>query len=296
MIQYNEGLPRKFFLVFDYVLFAFLVFICIYPMWYIFISSLSGSSGTPGILLPKKITFENYIEVIKIEGFLKAFGISVLRTAVGTLLTVITSMFLAYIFTKETMPFRKILYRMLIITLYVEGGLIPTYLVIRSYGLLNNFWAYILPGLISAYYIILIKTYIEQLPKSIEESAMMDGAGTVTIFFKIIIPMSLPILATIAVFTAVTHWNSWFDNHIYVPQNKNLLTLPYMLYRFMNEAETFARQMQESSMNFDTVADYLTPKGIRVTTTMITVTPVLFIYPFLQRYFIKGITIGAVKG
>jgi ABC-type glycerol-3-phosphate transport system permease component len=204
-------------------------------------------------------------------------------------------MFLGYLFTKEKMPFRKFLYRALMITMYVSGGLVPGYLVIRYYGLLNNFWVYIFPGMVSAYYIILVKTFVEQLPSSVEESAMLDGAGTLTIFFRIIIPMSMPIVATIAVFSCVGHWNSWFDNHIYTFRSTNLTTLQYMLYTYLNQVERLVKQMNElgRDMGLDKM---ITPKGVRMTITMVTVTPVLFIYPFLQKYFIKGIMLGAVKG
>ncbi|GHV05019.1 sugar ABC transporter permease [Spirochaetia bacterium] len=295
MKKHSVPLPRKIFVVFNYLFFILITLFCIYPIWFIFISSVSGSSGASGILLPKNFTLMNYEKVMQIPGIARAFGISVARTVVGTFLTVLASMFLGYIFTKEQMPFHKFLYRMLIITMYVSGGLIPTYLVIRAYGLLNNFWVYILPGMISAYYVILIKTFVEQLPASVEESAMLDGAGVLTVFFRIILPMSMPIVATIAVFAGVGQWNSYFDNAIYTFQNKNLTTLQYMLYTFLNEAEVIIRQLSETSADID-ISKLLTPKGIRMTVTMVTVTPVLFIYPFLQRYFIKGIMIGAVKG
>jgi multiple sugar transport system permease protein/putative aldouronate transport system permease protein len=295
MKKYSAPLSRTIFVVFNYLFFILITLFCIYPIWFIFISSVSGTSGASGILLPKNVTLMNYEKVMQIRGIARAFGISVARTLIGTFLTVLASMFLGYLFTKEQMPFHKLLYRMLIITMYVSGGLIPTYLVIRAYGLLNNFWVYILPGMISAYYVILIKTFVEQLPASVEESAMLDGAGVLTIFFKIILPMSMPIVATIAVFAGVGQWNSYFDNAIYTFQNKNLMTLQYMLYTFLNEAEVIIRQLSETSADID-ISKLLTPKGIRMTVTMVTVTPVLFIYPFLQRYFIKGIMIGAVKG
>ena len=295
MSKIKQNYSRKVFLFADYLFFAFVIIVSIYPVWFILISSLSGTSGEAGMLLPRGFSFVNYQKVMTIRGVFNAFGMSVLRTVVGTVFTVIATMFLGYLFTKDKMPFKKLMYRLLVVTMYVSGGLIPTYLVIRSYGLLNNFWVYILPGMISAYYVILIKTFVEQLPASVEESAMIDGAGTVTIFFRIIVPMSLPIVATIAVFAGVGQWNSWFDNHIYAMQNRNLLTLQYMLYNFLKEVEILIRQIAESSQDID-ISDMLTPKGVRMTVTMVTVTPVLFIYPFLQRYFVKGIMIGAVKG
>jgi ABC-type glycerol-3-phosphate transport system permease component len=184
---------------------------------------------------------------------------------------------------------------MLVIIMYLSAGIIPTYLVIRAYGLVNNFWVYILPGVVNAYYVILIKTYIEQLPVSVEESAMLDGAGTLTIFTRIVLPMSMPIVATIAIYAAVHQWNAWWDNHIYAFGNKNILTLQYMLYRYLTEAERIIKEMKESGIDADTSL-ILTPRNIRMTVTMVTVVPVLFVYPLLQRYFVKGIVIGAVKG
>ena len=205
-------------------------------------------------------------------------------------------MFLGYLFSKEEMPMRKLLYRTLIITMYVSGGLIPTFLVYKAYGLMNNFWVYILPTLVSAYYVILIKTFIEQMPPSIEESAMIDGAGTGIIFLKIVLPLSLPIAATIAIYASVAQWNSWFDNNIYTVSNKNLTTLQYLMYTYLNRSEQLVEEMRKGDMNELNADSFITPRGMRMTITMITITPVLCIYPFLQRFLIKGIMIGAVKG
>ena len=177
--------------------------------------------------------------------------------------------------------------------MFFGGGLIPTYLVYKAYRLTNSFLVYILPAVVDAYYVILIKTYVEQLPISVEESAMIDGAGTMCIFLKIILPMSLPIVATIAIYASVGQWNSWFDNHIYAISNKKILTLQYMLYRYLQEAESIVRELKERDPS---AAVPITPRGVRMTVTMITVVPVLCIYPFFQRYLIKGLMIGAVKG
>jgi len=292
----KTSFSRRLFLFFDYCFFILCMLLCIYPIWFIFISSVSGPTGIAGLLLPKNFSLSNYIQLLEIKGIYAAFFMSVARTVSGTFLTVMTSMFLGYLFTKEKMPFKKVLYRMLMITMYVGGGLIPVFLVIRAYHMLNTFWVYIIPGMVSAYYVILIKTYIEQIPASVEESAMIDGAGVITIFLKIILPMSMPIVATIAVFAGVGQWNSWFDNYIYTYQSDRLLTLQYMLYRYLNQAETLMKQVLErGGQNID-VSKLITPRGIRMTVTMITVIPVMCIYPFLQKYFVKGIMIGAIKG
>ena len=290
-----ENKSRTVFSVFNYIFFFLLILVCAYPLWYIFIQSLSGAHvAGKGLFLPNEPTLNNYVQVMQLSGIYHAFGVSVARTAAGTAGTVVCCMLLGYLFTKEQMPLRKFLYRMVTVTMYLSGGLIPTFLVIKAYGLTNSFWVYILPTLVSAYYIILIKTYIEQLPASVEESAMLDGAGVITIFVRIILPMSLPIVATIAVYASVAQWNSWFDNHIYTFTNADLTTLQYTLYRYLNEAERIAEQLERG--NIDERVLTLTPQGVRMTVTMVTVLPVLLIYPFLQRFFIKGIMIGAVKG
>ena len=225
-----------------------------------------------------------------------AFRNSLVRTLLGTALTVLACMFLGFLFTKQEMPLRKPLYRILIVTMYVSGGLIPTYLVYRSYGMLNSFSVYILPTIVQAYYVILIKTFLEQLPPSIEEAAKIDGAGTFRIFLRIILPMAQPIIATIAVYAAVGQWNAWFDNHIYTFNRPELTTLQYKLYTYLKEAEILTQQLKMSSELDTGLMESLTPRGVRMTVTVITVLPVLFVYPFLQRYFVKGIMIGSVKG
>ena len=291
-------LSRALFNVLNYGFFTLFLILCLYPLWYVFIYTISDpavlKNGTV-TFLPRGFSLTNVKKVLALKGVFQAFGMSVARTVVGTAATVFCCTVLGYLFTKEKMPFRRVLYRFLIVTMYVSGGMIPTYLVFRSYGILNRFSAYILPGMISAYYIILVKTYIESLPPALEESAVLDGARYDQIILRLIVPLSVPIIATIAIYAAVGQWNSWFDNHIYTFRNKKLLTLQYMLYNYLQEAEALAKLMAESS-EVIRVEDYITPTGVKMTVTMITVLPILLVYPFLQRFFIKGIMIGAVKG
>lgn len=288
---------RKIFQVCNYLFFVLLILLCAFPIYYIIVQSLSGSLvAGKGILIPYRFTFSNYGNVFQMEGILSALLVSVARTICGTALTLFCCMLMGYLFTKEELPGRKFFYRMVTVTMYVSGGIIPTFLVMRMYGLLNSFWIYILPTAISAYYTILIKTYIEGLPKSVEESAMLDGAGPMTIFLKIILPMSLPIAATIAVYASVYQWNAWFDNHIYTFTNTTLTTMQYKLYKLLNQAERLAEQIENSSSDTSQVENALTPQGVRMTVTVVALIPVMMIYPFLQRFFIKGINIGAVKG
>ncbi|MBQ2027959.1 MAG: carbohydrate ABC transporter permease [Clostridia bacterium] len=294
MIVGRESPSRKVFNFANILFFLLIDLMCLYPLWYILVQSFSSGSLAPNaVFWPINFTTSNYAKLLENGEVFNAFGISVARTVSGTALTVIACMLLGYLFSKKEMPFRKFLYRMLIITMYVSGGLIPTFLVYKAYHLNNTFWVYIIPSIISGYYVILIKTYVEQLPASVEESAMIDGAGTLTIFWRIILPMSLPIIATIAIYASVAQWNSWFDNHIYAINNKNIQTLQYMLYKYIQEAQQIAKEIKEKNPEAKVE---LTPRGVRMTVTMLTVIPVLFIYPFFQRFLIKGLLIGAVKG
>ncbi len=297
----KESPSRRVFVVFNYILLFMITFICIYPFWYIVIYTLSNGSVVdinPPVFLPRGFSLQNYKDIFALDGFFHSLFISVLRTVIGTVLSVLSCTFLGYLFTKEEMPLRKLLYRFLIVTMYINGGIISTYIVIKSYGLLNNFWVYIVPMLISAYNIVLIKTYVEQLPAALEESAKLDGAGYLTVFLKIILPLSKPIVATVAVFVAVGHWNSWFDNHIYTRGAENLQTLQYLLYKYLNEAQRVANQIKNAttagSMNNLTAS--ISTKGVRMTITVLASLPIFMVYPFMQKYFVKGIMVGAVKG
>lgn len=284
------------------VLLAF-TFLCFYPFWYIFIGSVSNPNISVRTLtfLPRDVTWFNYREVLRSKGLMEAMTVSVARTVLGTLLSVLLTSFMAYLFTLQKMPARKFFYRLVIITMYLSGGLIPTFLVFKSYGLLNSFWVYIIPGAISVYNMVLVKTFMENgVPESLGESASLDGAGPMTIFFRIMLPLSLPILATIALFVAVGQWNSWFDNMIYNTRNSDLDTLQYLLYKKLNEANKIAEAARSGSTTMVgemlTKQMTLTPDSIRMTITMLVALPILCVYPFLQKYFVKGIMVGAVKG
>lgn len=280
----------------NYTIMFLLLFICVYPFYYIFIYSLSDPmlSASGLTFYPKGLTLENFARVMELEGIFKALGVSIARTVIGTALNVMTSMFLGYLFTKP-MYFRKFFYRLVVVTMYVSGGVIPTYLIFRFYGLTNTFWVYVIPTAVSAYNIILCKTFIENLPISLEESARLDGAGYVTVFMKIVLPLSKAIMASIVVFGAVSQWNSWTDNYIY-NTDERLNTLQLILYNFLNEATRLAKILEETGDMSMMTGFQLTPMSIRMTVTMLVMIPILCIYPFMQKHFVKGVMIGAVKG
>lgn len=226
---------------------------------------------------------------------MNAAFISFSRTIIGTTLTLFCCSFFGYVVSKKELPFRKIIYRFMIVTMYLNSGLIPYYLVVRKLGLLNNFLIYVLPGAVNAFFLILVKTYIESLPPSLEESAKIDGASYLTIFWKIIFPLSKPVLATVAVFCAVNQWNSFSDNLIFVSKN-SLKTLQLMLYQVLNSVTQVSQNVTTADLERMHSIVQPTPTTIRMTITMVATLPILLLYPLLQKYFVKGIMMGAVKG
>lgn len=277
------------------IFFLALMIVCFYPFYYVVIYSLSNPDKAAYVFLyPIGLNLDGYRKLFQLNDILHAALISVLRTVLGTLITVVCTTFVAYLVTKREMMFRTFVYRFFVITMYLNAGLIPWYLTMRAYGLKNNFLLYIIPGAINAYYMILIKTYIESLPPSLEESAMLDGAGYITVFWKIILPLSKPIIATVVIYNAVNQWNSWSDNYFLV-SDERLQTLQLILYNYLNNATNLAHASTEQieAMGASTA---MTPMSIKMCITVITTLPIMCIYPFLQKHFAKGIMIGAVKG
>ena len=286
--------------VVNYTLFAVFTLICVYPFYYLIINSLSANdlSGNGSInFLPRQLHLENYKQVLQLKGLATAALVSVARTAIGTVCTVLASAFLGFMFTQEGMWKRKIWYRMLVVTMYFNAGLIPMFLTMQNLHLTNSFWVYIIPVIVQPFNIILVKTYIESIPAELEESAQIDGATHMVIFRKIIWPLSKPILATIAIFGAVGHWNSFTDSLILMQSAPTLYTLQHRLYIYLNTASNLSALMESGGQVSDAVLkSALSAKVIKYTISMVTVIPILVVYPFMQRYFEKGIMLGAVKG
>ena len=281
----------------NYLMFGLFTLICIYPFYYILIYSLSDTTkASMGVyLLPEGFTLYNYYSLLTNEGIANAALITVLRTVTGTALAVFCTALFGYLLTKKELPFRRLIYRLVVMTMYINAGLIPYYMMIKAIGLRNSFFVYIIPYAVGAFNLILIKTFIEQMPPSIEESAMVDGAGYLILFVKLIFPLSLPIIATVTVFTAVFQWNSFSDNLIFVT-NPKLQTLQMLLYRILQNVAEARQNVRTDEMARNIRIVQPTPTTIRMTITMIVTLPILFVYPFLQRYFVKGIMLGAVKG
>jgi putative aldouronate transport system permease protein len=282
----------------NYTLFALFTLMCVLPFYYLFINTISDNDLVKrGLirLVPEGLHLNNYVQVFKLRGLGQAALVSISRTIGGTALTVLASAFVGYLVTKQQLWGRKFWYRYIIITMYFSAGLVPWYMNMVLLHLTNNFLAYIIPGMVAPFSIILVKTYIESIPSSLEESAAIDGAGVITIFIKIILPLTKPILATIAIFAAVGHWNSFIDT-LFLMTDEKLFTLQFVLWRYLNEASYLASIMRSGTTTIVDASQVLTPRTIQMTISMVVVFPILCTYPFMQRFFIKGIMVGAIKG
>ena len=276
----------KVFNVFNYGVFGLLTLICAYPFYYLIINTLSAndlSAAGEILFFPKGFHLDNYKQVLKLNGIFNAAVISVARTVLGTALSVLASAFMGFI---------------VVITMYFNAGMIPMFITMKNLHLTNTFWVYVIPTIVQPFNIILVKTYVESLPRSLQEAAELDGAGVLMIFWKVILPVCTPILATIAIFTAVGQWNSFQDTLIYITDQK-LYSLQYLLYQYINQASSLAMTVKNSgggAMNMASLATQQTSTSIRMTVSVVVVLPILFIYPMFQKHFVKGIMMGAVKG
>ena len=285
----------------NFLFMALIMFITVYPFWNTIVVSFNAAADTTrgGITFrPRVFTLQNYRAVFSSGAIFNAFFVSVARTVIQTVLGVFLTSMLAFALSRRDFVFRKFFTLILVLSMYINAGLIPNYFLIRSLGMINTFWVYIVPGLISAFNFIVIRTYMTSLPESIIESARIDGCGDFVIFVKIILPLCLPVLATIALFIAVGAWNSWFDTMIYNSGRVNLHTLQYKLMEYLQSSQNQAKSaaaIGSMGMAQNMAASMVTPVSIRAAITVVAALPILVVYPFLQRYFVTGINVGSIK-
>lgn len=289
----------KVFHIINYTVFILLGLICFYPFYYLVINTISNNQMVDlGLImyLPQGIHFTNYAKVFEVDGMLRAIFISVSRTLLGTALPVLVTSIAGYLFSKEHMWHRKLLYRLTIITMYFSAGMIPVYMNMKLLHLMNSFWVYIIPGLLSVYNMVLVKTFMESLPAALEESAQIDGATYAQRFIHIVLPLAKPILATIALFGAVNQWNAYMDTLLYITDS-SLYTMQFLLYEYLNQASSIASSITANTdMSMIDMATQVSTTALRNTMTVITIIPIICVYPFIQRYYVQGVMIGAVKG
>ena len=270
------------------------VIVTLYPVLNTLAISLNdGTDALRGgiYLIPRKFTWKNYITVLQKDNLITGAYITVARTLLGTILSLAANAILAFVVSRKRFLFKKELSLFWVITMYVNGGLIPTFLLYKGLGLTNSFLVYIIPGMVSAFNMLVIRTYMNGIPDSLEESAQLDGAGYTTIFLKIYSPLCKPVYATVALFVAVGQWNSWFDAMLYNRMSDNLTTLQYELMKLLSSVTNQGGNAEMMKNSMGTV----TPTSVRAAATIITMLPIICIYPFLQKYFVAGLTLGGVK-
>lgn len=277
---------------FLYILLAVAGAATLYPFLNVLAISLNDATDAikGGIYLwPREFTLENYKEVFAYPDLSYSAMVSVLRTVAGTAVCVLSSSMLAYVLSRRDFSARKLFSLLFVITMYIDGGMVPNYLLVKWLHLYNNFFVYILPGIVGVFYILIIRTYITSLGTELQESAQIDGANDVVVFFRIVFPLCAPVVATVALFSAVGQWNSWFDTYLYTDGSK-WTTLQFQLVKILqNTTVTAPTHIDETN------APKVSPEAIRMTITIIATLPIVAVYPFLQKFFVKGMMIGAVK-
>lgn len=286
--------------LFDAVLYLFLTgifLVTFYPFWNILVISLNNATDTlRGNLYfwPRSLTFESYITIFRNPEIWSAIRVTVLRTVIGTSFSLFFISLLAYPLSKRHLFGWKYFSFFFVFTMYFGGGLIPSYMVIKSVGLIDSFWVYIFPGLIGVFLMILVRTFMEQIPGEIEESSRIDGANDLQIFFRIIIPLCVPVLATIGLFLAIGQWNAWYDSYVYT-YKPGLKTLQAVLVKILNQFQTDSMMSDAQQLANSSKQVPVSSESIRMAVTMVATLPIILVYPFVQKYFVKGIMMGAIK-
>jgi len=296
----ENGSAYRIFVAFNYTFIGLLSIAALYP--YLHTLAVALNDGTDSMLggitvYPRIPTLENFATLLNDSSIIRASFVSVAQTLGATFLGLVVQFTAGYALTKRQLVGRSALLMYLILPMFISGGLIPTYLLYSKLHLLNNFMVYVLPGAFSFFNVIIIRTYMYTIPSSLEESAKIDGAGEMTILWKVILPLSKPILATIALWSAVGHWNDWTTT-LYFVTSGDLHTLQFKLMLMIKESETIARMIQEAIERGETNIDaivHVTPEAIRAAQVIVTTIPIILVYPFLQKHFIKGVLIGSVK-
>ncbi|AIQ74263.1 MULTISPECIES: carbohydrate ABC transporter permease [Paenibacillus] len=289
----------RIFIGFIYVFLTLLAFSAFYPFWNSLVISFNEGMDTSkgGVTFwVREFTLENYKIVFEDSRLMGGFVIATLRTVIGTVTAILATSIFAYGMSKRELMGRKYYMIMCIITMYFGGGLIPSYMLIRSLGLFNSFWVFIIPALVSVWNMIIFRTFFQGLPQGLEESAKIDGCGYWGTFVRIVLPLSGPVIATLSLFTAVNHWNEWFVASIYITKEE-LMPIQTILRQilFSNIASEQLSNVDASSIAHINSAKKITSKSLTMATIMVATIPIVCVYPFLQRFFVKGVLVGSLK-
>ncbi|WP_054026897.1 carbohydrate ABC transporter permease [Bacillus sp. FJAT-28004] len=292
----------KIFDVCNIVFMIILIILTLYPFLNMFALSFNDANDSIRgsiYIWPREWTLRNFEYVFNESNVFYATFISAARTIIGTIISVFCTAMLAYTISRPEYALKKFVAITFIFTMYFSGGLIPSYLLTKELGLLNSFWVYIIPGIIGVFNMIVIRSFIEGLPEGIMESAKIDGAGDFTTFMRIVLPLTVPALATVSLFVAVSQWNSWFDVFLYNSSRPNLSTLQYELMKVLSTSSATTSSggsAADAFANAQGNVTTVTPTSVRATMTIVASLPIIMVYPFLQKYFVKGMVVGGVKG
>lgn len=294
MAKYRSSLSEKLFTLANYLLMFFICVITIYPFLHILSISLSSSNVplTQIHIIPPEISLESYRRVFTNPFIGMGYYNTILRTVIGTFLSVLVTLMLAYPLSKKYFPHRTFWTGLVVFTMFFSGGIIPTYILVRNLRMINTIWALVLPELVSAFNLVIVRNYMMTIPESLEESAKIDGANDITILFRIILPICKPIIATIALWVAVWHWNSWFDSMIYSTSAEKQVVQLVMRRIVLEGSQSSMSLAAQTNLQYEIV----TPENLKAATIMVTTLPIILVYPFVQKYFVKGIMIGSLKG
>jgi putative aldouronate transport system permease protein len=294
----RESLSRRIFCVVNAGFLIIVSLSCIFPILHIFAMSLSSNQAAMAgkvVILPVELSFAAYDYLIAKQDFFASVYISLWRVIAGLIINLFLIVITAYPLSKSPLDFRyrNIYIIFFAITMFIGGGMIPTYMVIRNLGLLNNFWALILPGAVNIWSIIIMMNFMRSsIPPAIEEAAAVDGAGHWRILFQVVLPMSAPSLASLALFTMIGHWNAWFDGMFYMNSPIKYPMATYLATQIMSNNQNMTNMTPEQLAQLMQLSE----RTVRAAQLFISILPILVIYPFLQRYFVKGIVVGSVKG
>jgi len=278
------------------IILAVITLITLYPFYYIVLITFNAGTDTitGGMYLwPRQFTLGNYIYFFEDPKWLDAFGISVARTIAGTFLGVLFTCMVAYGLSKNDLKFRNIYFILVIVAMYFSGGLVAYYVVLRSIGLINTFGVYVIPGMLNLFFLLIALTFFREIPEEMAESARIDGAGELRIFYRLILPVSKPLLATMCLFVGSGQWNSWLDSAYFV-HKEELRTLTYRMMEVINQAMVPATN--SAAIATLSSKSTVTPLSVQATAMVISIVPILGVYPFLQKYFVSGMMLGSVKG
>ena len=280
------------------VVMIFVLFVTAYPFYYTIVQAFNnGVDSTLGgvYFWPRRPSLENFETLLADASWGNAIVISVARTVIGTVLGLLATSAVAYALSFEHVLFRGGYYKLYIFTMYFSGGLIPFYILLKSLGLLNTFWVYVIPGMLNVYYMLILVNFFQTIPRSLYESAWLDGAGDIRVFLQIALPLSKASLATIALYFAVSQWNSWMDSVYYVTKSE-LRPMAYLMMEIINKSATASSMMTAQAQGYASSAMQSTTTSLQMASMVLAVVPILAVYPFLQKYFVKGVMIGSVKG